>query len=46
VYEDGSPGEISIRMANGISIISGLMDSFATVVSMLGITAFRWRSSV
>jgi ribonucleoside-diphosphate reductase alpha chain len=34
VYEDGSPGEIFIRMAKEGSTISGLMDSFATVVSL------------
>ena len=34
VYEDGSPGEIFIRMAKQGSTISGLMDSFATVVSL------------
>src|SRR4051794_32763071 len=34
LYEDGSPGEIFIRMAKEGSTISGLMDSFATVVSL------------
>src|SRR5579884_1954867 len=34
MYEDGSPGEIFIRMAKEGSTISGLMDSFATAVSM------------
>jgi ribonucleoside-diphosphate reductase alpha chain len=34
VYEDGSPGEIFVRMAKQGSTISGLMDSFATVVSL------------
>ncbi len=34
VYEDGSPGEIFVRMATQGSTISGLMDSFATVVSL------------
>jgi ribonucleoside-diphosphate reductase alpha chain len=34
VYDDGSPGEIFIRMAKEGSTISGLMDSFATVVSL------------
>ena len=34
VYEDGSPGEIFVRMAKEGSTISGLMDSFATVVSL------------
>ena len=34
LYEDGSPGEIFLRMAKEGSTISGVMDSFATVVSM------------
>ena len=34
VYEDGSPGEIFITMAKQGSTISGLMDSFATAVSL------------
>jgi ribonucleoside-diphosphate reductase alpha chain len=34
MYEDGQPGEIFIRMAKEGSTISGLMDSFATSVSM------------
>jgi ribonucleoside-diphosphate reductase alpha chain len=34
VYEDGTPGEIFVRMAKQGSTISGLMDSFATVVSL------------
>jgi ribonucleoside-diphosphate reductase alpha chain len=34
VYEDGSPGEMFVRMAKEGSTISGLMDSFATVVSL------------
>jgi ribonucleoside-diphosphate reductase alpha chain len=34
VYEDGSPGEIFITMSKEGSTISGLMDSFATVVSL------------
>jgi ribonucleoside-diphosphate reductase alpha chain len=34
VYEDGLLGEIFIRMAKEGSTISGLMDSFATVVSL------------
>jgi len=34
VYEDGSPGEIFVRMAKEGSTISGLMDSFATLVSL------------
>jgi ribonucleoside-diphosphate reductase alpha chain len=34
LYEDASPGEIFIVMAKEGSIISGLMDSFATAISM------------
>ena len=34
MYEDGTPGEIFIRMAKEGSTISGLMDSFATAVSL------------
>src|SRR5271157_2955948 len=34
VYADGSPGEIFVRIAKEGSTISGLMDSFATVVSL------------
>jgi ribonucleoside-diphosphate reductase alpha chain len=34
VYEDGSPGEIFVRMAKEGSTVSGLMDGFATVVSL------------
>jgi len=34
MYDDGAPGEIFIRMAKEGSTISGLMDSFATAVSM------------
>ncbi len=33
LYEDGTPGEIFLRMAKEGSTISGLMDSFATAVS-------------
>jgi ribonucleoside-diphosphate reductase alpha chain len=33
-YEDGSPGEIFVVMAKEGSTISGLMDAFATVISM------------
>ena len=33
-YEDGQPGEIFIRMSKEGSTISGLMDSFATAISM------------
>jgi ribonucleoside-diphosphate reductase alpha chain len=34
LYEDGTPGEIFLRMAKEGSTISGLMDSFATAVSL------------
>ena len=34
MYGDGSPGEIFVRMAKEGSTISGLMDSFATAVSL------------
>jgi ribonucleoside-diphosphate reductase alpha chain len=34
LYEDGTPGEIFLRMAKEGSTISGLMDSFATAVSV------------
>jgi hypothetical protein len=34
VYEDGLPGEIFVRMAKEGSTVSGLMDAFATVVSL------------
>lgn len=33
-YEDGEPGELFIKMAKEGSTVSGLMDSFATVVSL------------
>src|SRR5579863_6756578 len=34
LYEDGMPGEIFITMAKEGSTVSGLMDSFATAVSL------------
>ncbi|MBI5635360.1 vitamin B12-dependent ribonucleotide reductase, partial [Candidatus Micrarchaeota archaeon] len=34
LYEDGMPGEIFVTMAKEGSVISGLMDSFATSVSI------------
>jgi ribonucleoside-diphosphate reductase alpha chain len=34
MYEDGSPGELFVVMAKEGSVVSGLMDSFATSVSM------------
>ncbi|RMD51488.1 vitamin B12-dependent ribonucleotide reductase [Candidatus Parcubacteria bacterium] len=34
LYDDGSPGELFVTMAKQGSVISGLMDAFATSVSM------------
>jgi ribonucleoside-diphosphate reductase alpha chain len=34
LYQDGSPGEIFVRMAKEGSVIAGLMDSFATATSL------------
>ncbi len=34
LYQDGTPGELFIRMAKEGSVIAGLMDSFATAVSL------------
>ncbi|MGB8064448.1 MAG: hypothetical protein WCF26_21345 [Candidatus Sulfotelmatobacter sp.] len=34
LYEDGLPGELFIRMAKEGSTVSGLMDCFATAVSL------------
>ena len=34
LYENGAPGEIFVRMAKEGSVIAGLMDSFATAVSL------------
>jgi ribonucleoside-diphosphate reductase alpha chain len=34
MYQDGTPGEIFVRMAKEGSTISGLMDSFATAISI------------
>src|SRR5579884_502977 len=34
LYEDGTPGEMFIRMSKEGSTVSGLMDSFATAVSL------------
>jgi ribonucleoside-diphosphate reductase alpha chain len=34
LYKDGTPGEVFIRMAKEGSTVSGLMDSFATAVSL------------
>jgi ribonucleoside-diphosphate reductase alpha chain len=34
MYEDGQPGELFIVMAKEGSVVSGLMDSFATAVSL------------
>jgi ribonucleoside-diphosphate reductase alpha chain len=34
MYDDGNPGELFITMAKEGSVVSGLMDSFATAISM------------
>jgi ribonucleoside-diphosphate reductase alpha chain len=34
MYEDGTPGELFVVMAKEGSVVSGLMDSFATAVSL------------
>jgi ribonucleoside-diphosphate reductase alpha chain len=34
MYEDGTPGEIFLTMAKEGSVISGLMDAFATAISL------------
>lgn len=34
LYEDGMPGEIFVRMSKQGSVVSGLMDSFATAISL------------
>ena len=34
LYEDGKPGEIFLRMSKEGSTVSGLMDSFATAISL------------
>jgi ribonucleoside-diphosphate reductase alpha chain len=34
MYADGSPGELFVTMAKEGSVVSGLMDSFATSISM------------
>jgi ribonucleoside-diphosphate reductase alpha chain len=34
LYDDGTPGELFIRMAKEGSVIAGLMDSFATATSL------------
>ena len=34
MYDNGSPGEIFVRMAKEGSVIAGLMDSFATAISL------------
>ncbi|RKZ12193.1 vitamin B12-dependent ribonucleotide reductase [bacterium] len=35
LFQDGTPGELFVRMAKEGSVISGLMDSFATAVSIM-----------
>ncbi len=34
MYEDGMPGELFVTMAKEGSVVSGLMDNFATMISM------------
>jgi ribonucleoside-diphosphate reductase alpha chain len=34
MYDDGSPGELFVTMAKEGSVVSGLMDNFATMISM------------
>jgi ribonucleoside-diphosphate reductase alpha chain len=34
MYDDGSPGELFVTMAKEGSVVSGLMDNFATCISM------------
>mgnify|MGYP007005607965 CR=1 FL=1 len=34
MYDDGMPGELFVVMAKEGSVVSGLMDSFATSISM------------
>jgi ribonucleoside-diphosphate reductase alpha chain len=34
MYEDGTPGELFVTMAKEGSVVSGLMDNFATMISM------------
>ena len=34
LYEDNTPGEIFVRMSKQGSVVSGLMDSFATAISL------------
>ena len=34
LYADGTPGEIFVRMAKEGSTVAGLMDSFATAISL------------
>src|SRR6516164_4998949 len=34
LYEDGVPGELFLKMSKEGSMVSGLMDSFATAVSL------------
>src|SRR5437879_4339627 len=43
LYEDGLPGELFIRMAKEGSTVSGLMDSFATAVSLALQYGVPWR---
>ena len=34
LYDDGTPGELFVRMSKGGSVINGLMDAFATSISV------------
>jgi ribonucleoside-diphosphate reductase alpha chain len=34
MYDDGTPGELFVTMAKEGSVVSGLMDNFATMISM------------
>jgi ribonucleoside-diphosphate reductase alpha chain len=34
LYDDGTPGELFIRMSKGGTVVAGLIDSFATVASI------------
>src|SRR5271166_664148 len=45
LYPNGQPGEIFIKMAKEGSTVSGLMDSFATAVSLASSMESRSRSS-
>ena len=42
LYPNGQPGEIFIKMAKEGSTVSGLMDAFATAISLVAAT---WRAA-